>query len=328
MQIYTVFETLQSPFVGYHCKIKSLINYLIANLITFPGSRLCYAHCLKWADLRAPWADGRHGGLLRTSEKHFKGSGCAQTTLPPPMPFCQVRFLTWVFPGKCNPYVSDSLTLHLQREGPGSTIWLFRASFFLRRGGAGRTGYWEKGKSQNFSRIRKALQKSSVPWHPTLGGVMIGSGKSLSWVCCQLTQQFVRWLHCWGCQGQLETSSWLSGLEAVQLAFPWSGGLTDLPFWEEGGEIYVSLTPTRQAWRRKGWNGHTTDSIAPASGDDRKCGCPNQGVCGLGFNPTYPFSALIDNGKLTLELKEGFGMLVVTLSVTAPLQVPMEEWGS
>lgn len=72
----------------------------------------------------------------------------------------------------------------------------------------------------------------------------------------------------------------------------------------------------------------TQDSIAPASGDDRKCGCPNQGVCGLGFNPTYPFSALIDNGKLTLELKEGFGMLVVTLSVTAPLQVPMEEWGS
>lgn len=42
----------------------------------------------------------------------------------------------------------------------------------------------------------------------------------------------------------------------------------------------------------------------------------------------YPFSALIDNKKLTPELKEGFGMLVVTLSVTASLQVPMEEWGS
>lgn len=170
MQIYTVFETLQSPFVGYHCKIKSLINYLIANLITFPGSRLCYAHCLKWADLRAPWADGRHGGLLRTSEKHFKGSGCAQTTLPPPMPFCQVRFLTWVFPGKCNPYVSDSLTLHLQREGPGSTIWLFRASFFfLDVGEQEELATGRKGKVRIFQGLEKRTSKEQRSMAPDPG---------------------------------------------------------------------------------------------------------------------------------------------------------------
>lgn len=94
IQIYMVFEALQSTFVGYHYKIKSLINYLIANLITLPGSHFCYAQCLalKWSDLRAPWADGRRGGLLRTSEKRFKGSGCAQTTLPPPMPFAKSAF--------------------------------------------------------------------------------------------------------------------------------------------------------------------------------------------------------------------------------------------
>lgn len=248
MQIYTVYETLQSPFVGYHCKIKSLINYLIANLITFPRSRLCYAQCLalKWADLRAPWADGRCGGLLRTSEKHFKGSGCAQTTLPPPMPFCQVRFLTWVFPGKCNPYVSDSLTLHLQREGPGSTIWLFRVSFFLRRGGAGRTGYWEKGKSLNFSRIRKAHFKRAA-FHGTRSWV--GSWSGLGKVFPGFAASSLSSLSD-GSTAEDAKDSWklqAGCLAWRQFSLPSHGQADWLtkPFWEEGGEIYVSLTPTR-----------------------------------------------------------------------------------
>lgn len=45
----------------------------------------------------------------------------------------------------------------------------------------------------------------------------------------------------------------------------------------------------------------------------------------LTFNHICPFSALIDNQKLTPELKEGFRVMVITLSVTISLQVPMEE---
>lgn len=79
---------------GSIVKIKSLINYIIANLITLARRRFCYAHCLtlKWADMRAPGRYGRCAGLLRISEKHFKGSRCAKTTLPPPMPFAKFAF--------------------------------------------------------------------------------------------------------------------------------------------------------------------------------------------------------------------------------------------
>lgn len=101
-----------------------------------------------------------------------------------------------------------------------------RLSFFLRWGKEN----WLLGE-RIFRGLEKHTAKSSVPWHPTLGGVMIGSGKSHSGVCCQLTQQFVRWLHRWGCQGQLETSSWLSGLEAVSLP---SHGQADLLTYHSG----------------------------------------------------------------------------------------------
>ena len=43
----------------------------------------------------------------------LEGSGCAEPA-PLPMLFAKFAFeLKTVFPGKCNPYVSDSLMLHL-----------------------------------------------------------------------------------------------------------------------------------------------------------------------------------------------------------------------
>ena len=68
---------------------------------------------LGWADPRTPEAEGGWMVLLSTSGERWRApDGLAPP--PPPMSFAKfVLELVSVFPGKRNPYVSESLTLHL-----------------------------------------------------------------------------------------------------------------------------------------------------------------------------------------------------------------------
>ena len=68
---------------------------------------------LGWAESRTPEAGGGWMVPLRTSGER---SRAPDRLAPPPPPMSFAKFaleLASVFPGKRNPYVSESLTLHL-----------------------------------------------------------------------------------------------------------------------------------------------------------------------------------------------------------------------
>lgn len=160
---------------------------------------------------------------------------CGSCPHLPPSPFAKFSFeLESVFPGKCNPYVSDSLTPHLQREGPGSPIWRCSASFFL-EGESWLCQLEGSGALEFCMYLESRATKNSVcpvlpdhEWGHGQGGQgsfpVLLPDCSLGWS--------VRWLLLPGSQGQWGTSSCLPDLETNLLS------KAELTFWKEG-EVHI-----------------------------------------------------------------------------------------